>query len=156
GFSFGAWMRPDAFSGAMGWWYDAGWGSTFIAAGGATVHFRVGTGNPATDHSVPGSVPVGGGAHGFLTPSGDNDSLYINGHPPGNWPSLPMAGNVSTLLIGASYAGNFNGALDDVTVYSRELAPDEVALLYNGALVALPSAPARLGSPFVAGGNFSF
>jgi hypothetical protein len=133
GFSFGAWIEPNGFGGAMGWTYDAGWGSTFIAAGGSSIQFRVGTGDPSTDHSVSAIVPLQSWSHVLIAHSPTNDSLYVNGQLMGQWPSHLMAGNASAFTVGTSYAGNFNGAIDDVIVYGRELSSDEVAALYDGA-----------------------
>lgn len=134
GFSFGAWIRPDAYSGVLGWTYDAGWGATYLAAGGSTVAFRIGTGSPATDHGVSASVPLGGWSHLFVTHHPTNDALYLNGVLVGQWPSYPMQGNVSTFLIGSSYAGNFVGAIDEVAVFGREVSSNEVAAIYAGGL----------------------
>jgi hypothetical protein len=143
GFSFGAWIRPDAFSGVMGWTYDAGWGSTYLQAGGSSIGFRVGTGNPSTDHSVNGvSVPLREWTHVFIAHNPTNDSLYVNGQLINRWISYPMQGNVATLLIGASYVGNFNGAIDEVAVYGRELTASEVGSVYSATSLVPPQIPA--------------
>lgn len=154
GFSFGAWIRPDAFTGVMGWTYDAGWGSTYLRAGGSSIDFRVGTGNPSTDHSVNSvSVPLHEWTHLFITHNPTNDSLYVNGQFVNQWVSYPMQGNVATLLIGASYAGNFNGAIDEVVVYGRELSNIEVNRLISGGL-SEPTA-IIIGAPIVSPSNIS-
>jgi hypothetical protein len=65
-------------------------------------------------------------------------------------------GNVSTLLIGMSYAGNFHGAIDEMLVYVRELSSNEVAAVQSGELSAIYGSPALLAAPAMNGTNLSF
>src|SRR5262249_10188085 len=132
GFSFGLWVYPQAPGGWLYWPYTAGWGATFIQWDGQ-LHFRIGTGSPATDHAVSGiSLSFTNWSHLVVTHSQTNDTLYLNGQSVGQWPSLPMQGNAPTLNIGQGYGTGCPGVVDDVVVYGRELSPDEVASLYIG------------------------
>ena len=53
------------------------------------------------------------------------DRVYSNGVPVAEWPTSALLNNSSTLWIG----NNVQGALDNVTIFSRELAPGEVQTL---------------------------
>ena len=53
------------------------------------------------------------------------DRVYSNGVPVAEWPTSPLMNNTDAFRIG----NNVQGALDDVTIFSRELAPGEVQTL---------------------------
>jgi hypothetical protein len=143
GFSFGLWVDPETTGGWLDWNPDGGWGSTFIQMDGS-LHFRVGTGDPATDHAVDASLmPFSQWSHVLVTHSPTTDSLYVNGQQLGQWPSHLMQGNVNYLRIGqGSNFSGFTGAIEDVVVYGRELSAAEALGLYTTGLAGTaPSAP---------------
>ena len=156
GFSFGAWIRPDANTAVLSWDPDGGWGSTFIVSG-PSLHFRVGTGSPSTDYgsAAPG-LPLSQWSHVVVTHATARDRLYVNGQLSGEWPSQLMQGNVATLLLGGGYAGNFIGALDEVVVYGRELSGAEVSSLFAVGLTAAVAPQISLRSPLFVAGNLGF
>jgi uncharacterized delta-60 repeat protein len=142
GFSFGSWVNPQTTGGWLYWNYDGGWGSTFVQLDGS-LHFRVGTGDPATDHTLSSSlVPLNQWTHLIVTHNPTNDSLYVNSQQIGQWPSHLMQGNVNYLRVGQGYGfGGFSGSVDDVVVYGRELSATEVSSLYTNGVVGTPPSP---------------
>ncbi len=74
--------------------------------------------------------------HVAVVKSGLEYKFYVNGLPLGEtaWGSVAVPVVGSSLLIGntsESYPNGFNGAIDDVRIYSRAMADAEVFLIYH-------------------------
>ena len=129
GFSFGCWFRPDSAVTSQQlfhWFHDGTWGSTFLNFGPGSLSIRCGSGSSATDHDISGlNMPVGQWHHLMVTHGTGFDRVYVNGTQVAEWPTSALLNNSSTLWIG----NGVQGALDDVTIYGRELTAGEVQSL---------------------------
>lgn len=129
GFSFGCWFRPDAMASSQKlfyWEHTGTWGSTFLAYGPGSLSIRCGSGSSATDHDISGlTMPVRQWHHLMVTHGTSFDRVYLNGVPVAEWPTSALLNNSSTLWIG----NNVHGALDDVTIFGRELTAADVLVL---------------------------
>ena len=78
-------------------------------------------------HSVGGlNLAYGQWYYAVVTHGSEFERLYLNGEKVDEWPTSQLVNNGSTMYLGI--AGGY-GALDDVTVFGRELSPEEVQSL---------------------------
>lgn len=83
------------------------------------LHFHgFGAGN---DYQFPTAFSLQGWFHIALTYDGADVKLYINGQHVGT-----TAKTLSTRVTNKFYFGNFNGAIDDLRIYSRALSDNEI------------------------------
>jgi hypothetical protein len=146
GFSFGGWVRPVSGGGYVAYWdYDAGWGSTFIAlAAPGTLTLRLGSGNPATSYGIGGlNLTIGQWHHLVATHDADWNRFYVNGVKVFEATSLPLQGNIATVLVGPSYIGD----MDEFVVFGRGLSSNEVFSLYIDGLSIGGEAPGITTEP---------
>lgn len=94
---------------------------------------------------------AGAWTHLALVYNGSTVTLYVNGAPDGSQPnSTPPGDGAGELHIGADYGINaFNGNIDDVRIYDRELTLSEVQTLAAGNDVGgtTPPPPPPPGPP---------
>lgn len=82
--------------------------------------------------------------HLAMTYDGTTRRMYVDARPVGIWPSRPPRRSREAFTIGGMGAGNdkepffFNGTIDDVRLYDRALAADEVRTLYLRGLAGMP------------------
>lgn len=137
---------------------DEGPGSVnkwFFALGGGVLHFTVyNTLNPPPNvYLVRASFSpiVGQWYHLAITKSGTLFTIYVNGLEVGSEISAsPIANANAPLTIGqAENLGFMNGRLDEVTVYSRALSPQELVAIVDadsaGKCISLQIRPASGG-----------
>jgi len=76
---------------------------------------------------------VGQWYHLAVTKTGTLFTIYVNGNAVGSEISTPPIGAASApLTIGeAEGLGYMQGRLDELTIYSRNLAPGEIQAIYN-------------------------
>jgi hypothetical protein len=125
GFSFGCWFRAGAPNAQrlFYWNPDGAGGLIRLAVGPGLLDLRLGV----AEHSVTGlSMPQDQWHHVMVTHGADLDRLYFNGVQVGEWPAFPLQGNAVPLFMGLGF---LQGALDDVTIFGRELGSSEVQAL---------------------------
>ena len=107
---------------------------------------------PASGQVVIGSpmmgIPQQTWVHLAGTYDGSTMRLYVNGVEAANKPcSGPFATETNPVVLSgnsnvATVSESVPGRLDDVMLYRRALAPDEIARIKNGALLASPRSDA--------------
>ena len=151
-FTISAWVKPTGFGAASIYpVLSHGSGYELSLAGGATnkgLSFTVGgvTLNPATTdetallgdgnwHLVTATLTAGGAA-----------ALYIDGASVGTASGMnPGATDTGSLYIGRDGSNYFNGAVDDVRMYSRPLIAAEIAALHNAVVVSISATDNQAG-----------
>ncbi len=95
-----------------------------------------------------GQYPLSKPAWTYFTAvfDGSNISVYANGAFVASSPAATPTASSGPLVFGAAQRGgysNFTGALDDIRIYNRALAANEISSLYN-TVVGTPNAPTNL------------
>lgn len=107
----------------------------FFALGGGYLNFHIN--GPALGPQffplVPFSPTVGVWYHLAVVRRGSSYTMFINGAPAGSATNANAIPNPNApLTIGqAENLGFVNGVLDEVSVYSRALAPEEIRAIYD-------------------------
>jgi hypothetical protein len=143
-FTISAWVKPAGFGAAsVDPILSHGSGYKLSLTGGSTnkgVSFTVGgvTLNPATTDET---ALLGDGNWHLVTATltaGGVATLYVDGALVGTASGMnPGATDTGTLYIGRDGANYFNGAVDDVRLYSRSLSAAEIAALHNATVVTI-------------------
>lgn len=85
------------------------------------------------------SVPISSGWHFIMCVyNGAFLTLYIDGQPYGNTPSLTgnlASGNPNFIIGGRSSVYFFNGSIDEVFFFNRSLSSSEISSLYNSTVI---------------------
>jgi hypothetical protein len=125
-FSFGGWIMAtnEETSYPMFWPLDGIPGSSVFMQLGAMGTVAFACGGPQRNVSNV-NAPLGEWNHWMVTHGALVDRLYLNGSLIGEWASQPLQNNASLLELG----WDFRGALDDVTIFGRELTAGEVQVL---------------------------
>lgn len=142
---------------SMSVWIKAtsiGWDNMIISAGrdtgapygGFIMHLYnnygfggfVDTANPGNRGAGFGQISLNTWYHGVFTYSGATTKFYLNGELVNeySWPNnMPVLASPENLLIGMMGAGwnmyKWNGWIDDIRIYNRELSASEASALYN-------------------------
>jgi hypothetical protein len=107
----------------------------FFAVGGGYLYFHINgpTLGPMFFPLVPFSPVVGQWYHLAVVRMGSTYTVFINGVPVGSATNANVIPNPNApLTIGqAENLGFMKGRLDEVTVYNRALAPEEIMAIYN-------------------------
>jgi Concanavalin A-like lectin/glucanases superfamily len=109
---------------------------TTSVSGTNRLRFRLKT-NSSTKTLIAssGNVPTGQWVHAVATYNGSTMRLYLNGVLVGSMAAAgSMTGNTNVpVAIGRNPQayGPFDGTLDQVRIYNRELAPSEISALYS-------------------------
>ena len=155
-FSIALWVKTTQSVGILQWYTGAGLvdgdaAGTANDFGTALVgsNFAFGVGNPDTTIVSTSAINDGAWHHCVATRQQATGimSVYVDGNlqatGTGNKNSLTAS---AKLLFGAlaSGAGFFNGSLDDVKIFSRNLSSNEVAALYSSSVTPPSAAPASL------------
>ncbi len=118
-----------AYGGEGTWTLEAdGRVNYYHGASGANAH-------PYTGHAMP--VPVAAGQWVHLATVRDLKARtvrwYKNGRPVAEYEAAYPAAKASSqpLTLGSGYAGRFAGRMDEVAIFARALASDEVKALYE-------------------------
>jgi len=135
-----AWVHPELISSTM---YNMVYANHGTNAWDDRIYFGVGNGNQVfvrlgeSPNSYHSTIATGTWSHVALTWDGSNYSVYQDGAPvaQGTYSGLDSLGPHS--CIGALYAHDrqdyesfFYGAIDDVMIYPRPLAPEEIAAIF--------------------------
>lgn len=100
---------------------------------------------PNTSSVAQGAIPnLNEWYHLVLTRSNTHVKLYINGQYIGSDATYGYPayyGTTTNAFIGVrcNYTQPYNGAIDDMSVYNREVTQQEVTLLYQNGMACLPS-----------------
>ena len=88
----------------------------------------------------PGPLPINAWTHLALTSDGSKLTLYRNGATVATGSvSETLSPTAGSLQIGASqYGENFQGLIDEVSIYNRALSTTEIQAIYQQAAVNLP------------------
>ncbi|MCB1070349.1 MAG: hypothetical protein KDL31_08335 [Kiritimatiellae bacterium] len=140
GLTFGGWIRPDRTQAGMGVI-----GNTLAANESFLLAVATDNGNVAANLrrddgflvlNNPGYAITGEWQHVMATYDGHQLTVYFNGQLLSSTPyltnALPVASNGVATTVADSGLGrgwNFSGDLDDIRVYGRALASNEVAIL---------------------------
>ena len=125
-FSAAAWVKADDLAGLQAilsqengatWLGLNGSGQLYSTLGGST-------------HTSSLSTTANTWAHTALSFDGATLSLYLNGQLE-TTSTLSLSSNSNDLLLGSDGSNFFSGLLDEVVVYNRALADDEIAVLAN-------------------------
>jgi hypothetical protein len=148
GLSISAWAKPannttnftNAIDIAGGSFGDVG-----IAFGGALgIGYFFGTGSANNQHNTGGAYSAGAWVHVVITHNGTTEKIYVNGVLKSTDTGGTLGGNGSA---GFFIFNQFNGDIDEVGLWTRELTLTDVTQLYNsGAGLAYPFSA---GSPVV-------
>ncbi|MBU0535553.1 MAG: LamG domain-containing protein, partial [Nanoarchaeota archaeon] len=139
-FSYGAWVKMDGTSSCI----DAGAGPvcTLIVQGNVGGHgsgMITGNSNLVFCYSLDDSALSGG----YFAPAGEwhhymcvhnstDLAMFVDGHLQGSWASSTASATSDDLIIGAwNGIYYFNGTVDDVIAYNRELSTEEINLIYQ-------------------------
>jgi hypothetical protein len=134
-----AWTRIDAFSAdfrtiaakAVGAEFDDTWE---LGLPGGTMGLRLQLATVAGPEDVTVGTTLGTWVHVAGTWDGATVRLYIDGQPLGESPAVDLVQDEHAISIGGGVdygvdANFFDGAIDDVRIYRRALAYDEIAAL---------------------------
>jgi uncharacterized repeat protein (TIGR01451 family) len=145
-FSIDAWIYPTDSGDALDYIVDKRQSDAAGQQTGYAIHLRDGalivrtqSGATGVTHSIAGAAPDDQWTHTTVTVDLDADQgvVYLDGAQDSTFqPSSTGAGdltNDSPLFIGQSYNGNgrFGGRIDEVEIFSRVLAANEVGALYK-------------------------
>ncbi len=132
-FTIEAWVKPAALpSFSTGFASKSlgdfdGW--VFGIFSGGNLLFS-GTGNWSVN-SGPGVVVTGVWSHVAVTHTGGTYTLYCNGSQVGSGSGGTWTGSTAPLQFGTNPPRqNYNGLLDEVSIYNRALSSNEVAAIY--------------------------
>ncbi|MFF5099253.1 MULTISPECIES: beta-L-arabinofuranosidase domain-containing protein [Actinosynnema] len=135
-FTFAAWVKPTH---ASNWARVLDFGDDdtrylYLAArnGNGVPRFAITATGPGGEQGVdaPNPLPVGEWSHLALTVGDGSATLYVDGAPVGGTTvTTPLTGLAHHWLGRSHFAADpvFAGAFDEISVWSRVLAPDEVA-----------------------------
>lgn len=155
-FTIAFWVKTTQSAGNGQWYHGAGLvdGDVPFNAndfGTALVgnRFAFGVGNPDTTILSTSPINDGNWHHCVATREGATGTMrvYVNGSLQATGTGTRNTlGASARLLFGASSSGGgfFNGSLDDVRLFTRALAANEVAALYASTLYPPTTAPADL------------
>ncbi|MBU2635228.1 LamG domain-containing protein, partial [Patescibacteria group bacterium] len=141
GYSVCGWINPDSDGeGSQGEWFSKG--DSYIRVdteSGSTVEVSALFDLATTDATLNTSktIPTGSWSHICTTWKDDSDdelTIYINGINAGsstNGSGAPVDDSASHLYIGGDSSNNFDGDIDEVTIYNYELTSQQVKLDYN-------------------------
>lgn len=128
-----------------------------LGTSGSTLRFRLRTGSSTSTLTPTVSLPANTWIHVVATYDGSRMRLYVNGVERG---SLTKSGTLATsataaVNIGRSPASGgtsyLNGAVDDVRLFHRALAPAEIRALYGEEAAPPPPPPPFTEDPLVPG-----
>ncbi len=155
-FSIACWVKTTQAPGS-GQWYngvglvdgDASGGANDFGTAMVGGKFAFGVGNPDTTILSTTSINDGFWHHCVATRQQSSGTMrvYVDGLLQATGTGSRNSLNSSAhLLFGAiaSGGGYFNGSLDEVKIFTRTLATNEVAALYNSSVTAPSAAPASL------------
>jgi chitodextrinase len=139
GFTLEAWIRKPSTVGdeaIVGTWTNDGNGGPMLWIDHLSHHLRLTLNRGVSNYLDAGvEVPTDGWHHVAGTYDGTYARLYLDGKVVAWTVYSGNPGDSSTWRIGsygATATGFFNGAIDDVRIYNRGLAPDEIAATLNG------------------------
>jgi hypothetical protein len=112
----------------------------YLGLEGGSYRWFVNTSNGYSDTSIGGPAPLGQWVHVAGTYDGASVKFYVNGALQSTTSHTgTFSSDTTGITIGASHNDQlhqpeepFNGALDEVTIYSRALTAQEVQQLYQG------------------------
>ena len=161
-FSLAFWAKTTQSTGS-GQWYngvglvdaDAPLNNNDFGTGLVGGKFAFGVGNPDTTIASTTVISDGNWHHCVATRQGATGGLcvYVDGVLQATGTGTKNTLNATARLLFGAYAsggGFFNGSLDDVKIFSRTLASNEVAALYASNLNGPTNAPTNL---LALGGN---
>jgi hypothetical protein len=154
-FTVTAWIHPTSYEGNRvlekgGWRVGGGYGFEFNPFGSRGIRFVVWSDSPATIDS-DAAVPLRVWTHIAGTFDGATMRLYVDGVEQSGARFATMTDNTAPLTIGRASGGDdlfFLGLIDEVQLYHRALAGEEIATLYQAGSAGLCkgclAAPPRL------------
>lgn len=134
------WLKPASFSSRQNPFCKAYGGEGCITqeTGGALTYYYGTAGANASPYQQIGTgnvLAVGSWTHVVIVRDLNAMKLtwFVNGSLKASATASYSAAVASTnsVLIGAGYAGKYNGSIDDVRVYNRALSANEVSALYS-------------------------
>jgi hypothetical protein len=136
-FSIAAWVKIAANSG--NWQTFVGFGANgdeFLLALGYSYYLSFySSGLSPAYKSVAAVLPLNEWHHVFFERTGPNYAFYIDGqlNASGSWSSTPIAINTAGrhLIGGDAVSENYNGSIDEVTIWNRALSASEIQQAYN-------------------------
>lgn len=140
-FTIAAWVRPTSYPGAQlgiieKWdWTGSNINGYFIRLSSTgTPHFSIGYGPTQISATAGPVLPLNVWTHVAGVYDGTNMLLYVGGGTPrATAASLPPQASTAPLHIGADYGGNrFQGNIDEVRLFDRNLSQAEIGVLING------------------------
>ncbi|MGC3959930.1 MAG: glycoside hydrolase family 76 protein [Verrucomicrobiota bacterium] len=153
-FSIAFWVKTTQTAGAPQWYNGVGlvdgdvpfnnndFGTALVGG-----KFAFGVGNPDTTIVSTASINDGSWHHCVATRDGASGAIriYVDGGLQATGTGTRNTLSASTrLLFGVTGGNYFNGSLDDVKIFTRTLASNEVTALYASTMVAPTSAPTNL------------
>jgi len=153
-FSIACWVKTSQTAGAPQWYNGAGlvdgdvpFNSNDFGTALVGGKFGFGVGNPDTTIISTTSINDGNWHHCVATRDGTSGTIrvYVDGSLQATGSGARNTLNAPTrLLFGATGGNYFNGSLDEVKIFTRTLASNEVAALYASTLYPPTSAPTDL------------
>lgn len=127
------WVRKTSSTGQKSFFSNRSTGSVYVGLSGTQVFLYDNNGSPASILSPSGSVQIGQWQHVAVSSDGSTITMYVNGLQVYQT-SQTRSASTGNFGIGwdPSIATEFwDGAIDEVRVYSRALSPSEVQNLYT-------------------------
>lgn len=146
-FTYSIWLNPDVNTTAYDIMNptDAGWGAKrlYVPATGE-IYATIGKGTSPNTACGSGYIlnATGDWTHVALSVKNSGEiRLYVNGVSYKNCSfAASMSGANPDMFIGAQYTGNlkFNGQIDDVRIYNKQLTSEEIIAIYEDDLSSTP------------------
>jgi hypothetical protein len=140
GLSFNLWVNligiDDVNMGTLFWLFETGsWGSIHLLINDVgRFNYRIGCGNSGCAYSnigTDGQFTFGEWHMFTITHNSTTNRLYWNGVLMHSGTSGNLANTGTNFQLAKSHTNTMNGTMDEFSIYSKSLTPEEVEILYN-------------------------